>query len=117
MSESLEFDEKWQALLQRFVARLEKRMQMISDAWDAMHNGADAHASARSVLFHEVHSLAGSGATFGFEELSVVARRLEPLVDPEKVAVDRAYDTHELAQIEGLLDELRAHVQRIHAAT
>ena len=92
-------------------------MQMINDAWGATRNQTDVDGSARSVLFHEVHSLAGSGATFGFEELSVVARTLEPLVDPEKRPLDRAYDSHELAHIERLLDELRAQVERIHAAT
>lgn|GEM_PF-3023104 len=116
MNDSLEFDEKWQALLQRFVARLVERKRAMGEAWYKVQSGADAGGNARNVLFHEVHSLSGSGATFGFEELSAVARRLEPLLDPERIPADRVLGVDELRRIEALLDELGAEVHRINPA-
>ena len=116
MSDPLEFDEKWQALLQRFVARLVERMRAIGDAWHKVQSGADTGGSARIVLFHEVHSLSGSGATFGFEELSAAARRLEPLLDPERIPAARIFGVDELARIQALLDDLGTEMHRINPA-
>ncbi len=88
MTTAEEFDQQWVALKMRFVKRLSERNAKIHGAWQRLIQGDDDEGSAHSVLFHEVHSLAGSGATFGYEELSNTARTLEMLVDPERVAAD-----------------------------
>ncbi len=82
MVESLEFDEKWQQLKARFMERLVVRFADIDRAWKMLGEKPD-DLEALSDLFHLVHSLAGSGATFGFEALSERARQLEPLIDPQ----------------------------------
>jgi chemotaxis protein histidine kinase CheA len=80
--ESLEFDEKWQQLKARFKERLVVRFADINTAWTTLTREPD-NLAALSALFHLVHSLAGSGATFGFERLSERARELEPVLDPQ----------------------------------
>ena len=74
-------DAKWQALRDRFVERLTVRFTAMREAWSAIRDG-DAGDASWSTFFHEVHSLAGSGATFGYEELSETARCLEKIIDP-----------------------------------
>ena len=82
MVESLEFEEKWQQLKARFVERLVVRFADIDLAWTKLGEKPDDQ-EALSDLFHLVHSLAGSGATFGFQALSERARQLEPVIDPQ----------------------------------
>jgi len=67
-----------------FAARLPVRLGEIEAAWRETvrqdWSGVDAEALRR---FHRlVHSLAGSGATFGYPEVSRAARELERFVEP-----------------------------------
>ena len=74
-----EFDAKWMALRARFIARLPERMAEIGIHWAACANGDPR--DALKTLFHITHSLAGSGATFGFDQLSRAAREAETSIE------------------------------------
>ena len=98
-----EFDAKWMVLRTRFIARLPERVA------DIKHHGADcAGADSRdalTALFHIVHSLAGSAATFGFDELACAAREAETSIEsamksaPPPTAATAAHMADSLRQL------------------
>jgi HPt (histidine-containing phosphotransfer) domain-containing protein len=89
--------------LQRYFAyRLPARVSEVEAARNAARDAGWGIEPLRT--FHRLaHSLAGAGATFGFPEVSEVARRLESLL---KSALD-AGSTPEDAGVAGLLSCLR----------
>ncbi len=111
--ESLEFDEKWQQLKQRFKERLVVRFHDMDVAWSTLQQDP-ADPPALSALFHLVHSLAGSGATFGFEALSARARQLEPLIDPQLDAGRQPVAGQRRADIARALELIRAEAHQIN---
>ncbi len=114
MVESLEFDEKWQQLKERFVQRLVVRFADIDRAWASLGKQPD-DMEALSDLFHLVHSLAGSGATFGFEALSECARQLEPVIDPQLATGRAPVEGGRRATILRALELIRAQAHLINA--
>jgi len=115
------FDARWQELRERFVERLAERAAAIHESSQAIADGRAGdpdselrHSRARHALYHEVHSLAGSGATFGFGELSRAARALEPYLDPRGPHCSRAQDTLCLSAIAELLCVLENELRRIN---
>jgi chemotaxis protein histidine kinase CheA len=115
MVESIEFDSKWQELKRRFEERLVNRFEVIDQAWQKL-SALPSDEEALSTLFHQVHSLAGSGATFGYDELSQSARVVEPLIDPLGLASGEPLDRPRLDQIERGLTEIRREARNINAA-
>ena len=111
--ESLEFDEKWQQLKARFKERLVVRFSDMDVAWAALEQDP-ADLPALSALFHLVHSLAGSGATFGFESLSERARELEPLIDPQLDSGRKPVEGERRAGIARALEMIRAEAHQIN---
>ena len=101
-----EFDAKWIALRTRFVGRLSERMA------DIELLGTDCASvdprDALKTLFHIVHSLAGSAATFGFEELASVAREAETSIEsammnaPPLASATAAHMADTLRQLTGV---------------
>ena len=89
--------------LQRYFAgRLPARVSEIEAARDAARDAGWRDEPLRT--FHRLaHSLAGTGATFGFPEVSAVSRQLESLL---KSALDGG-SPPEAAEVEGLLSRLR----------
>lgn len=82
MSDNLstdEFDAKWSALRALFIARLPARIAEVERLRIACVGAAPQDAA--SALFHLVHSLAGTGATFGFDELAATARLVETAIE------------------------------------
>ncbi|MDX2271145.1 MAG: diguanylate cyclase [Cyanobacteriota bacterium] len=68
-----------EGLRRTYAAQLEMRVEQIEDAWNQLlHNNWDP--AILQTLHRMVHTLAGSGATFGFHYLSNVARTLEVLL-------------------------------------
>lgn len=112
--EAPEFDRRWHELRNRFVERLVVRMQAIRGAWAVLRSGSDPRGEARKVLFHQVHSLSGSGATFGFTGLSDAARALEPLVDPDKTGAGEAWGAERAAAIDRMVAAIEAEAQLIN---
>lgn len=86
--------EKFQAELQRlkdaFARSLPARTREVEALWTAL--GGNPTAAAIRALERALHSLAGSGATFGFPEVSRCAKSLEnalrPLVDDPPILSD-----------------------------
>ena len=111
--ESLEFDEKWQQLKARFQERLVVRFSDMDVAWAALKQDS-ADLAALSALFHLVHSLAGSGATFGFETLSERARQLEPLLDPQLDSGRKSLEGERRAAVARALELIRAEAHQIN---
>lgn len=66
------------ALRRDYAARLDSTMIGIARDWNAWREG-DRDAGVR--LRREVHRLYGSGATFGYRDITVVAGKLERLLD------------------------------------
>ena len=111
--ESLEFDEKWQQLKTRFMERLVVRFSDMDVAWSALAKDP-RDLSALSALFHLVHSLAGSGATFGFEALSERARELEPVIDPQLESGRKPVEGERRAAIARALELIRSEAHLIN---
>jgi len=74
----LTLEQKLQAMRDKFRDGLVGRMVEIDAAWTL---ACDGDEEARKTLHRLAHSLAGSGATFGFEQVSVVAKSLEKAVE------------------------------------
>ena len=82
MSDSLsvgEFDAKWSALRAVFIVRLPARIAEAERLCVACADAAEDDAADK--LFHLAHSLAGTGATFGFTELAAAARLVETTIE------------------------------------
>ena len=89
-------------LRQYFASRLPVRVSEVEAAADAARDAGLAEGPLRT--FHRLaHSLAGTGATFGFDEVSAAARELEDLLAS---ALD-AGAPPESAAVAGLLSRLR----------
>ena len=62
------------ALLEVYAARLPEKIREVRDLWDQVEGGSDG-ASER--LQRSIHRVAGSAGTYGYAQLSDVARELE----------------------------------------
>jgi len=79
-----------EALSAKFAAQLPDKLALIRDTYGAVFAGftserADAAGETKALLAllrNELHKLAGTGATFGFAELSAAARYFEQLLEP-----------------------------------
>jgi HPt (histidine-containing phosphotransfer) domain-containing protein len=90
-----------------FAYRLPARVSEVEAARDAARDAGWTGEPLRT--FHRLaHSLAGTGSTFGFPEVSAVSRQLESLL---KSALD-AGSTPEDAEIADLLSRLRDLAER-----
>ncbi len=74
------FQEKLLQLRQEYAELLPQKLKDIDNAWTSLHNRPNQPELWRQFRAF-VHTLAGSGATFGFPELSAQASRLEGLID------------------------------------
>ncbi len=79
-----------EALSAKFAAQLPDKLALIYDTYSAVFAGfmsdrPDASGETKALLAllrNELHKLAGTGATFGFAELSAAARYYEELLEP-----------------------------------
>ncbi len=59
-----------------YVAQLPQKLEQITQSWQLLQSRPDGHETL--VVLHRIaHSLTGSGATFGFDDISAAARLLE----------------------------------------
>lgn len=104
MIEANELQEKLQALGAAYAAQLPEKIGQIEQAWKQFpHDDWDEESFA--TLHRMVHSLTGSGKTFGFALLSDVARSLEnhlAKIGQEKAALNEEQCTY----IQVLISEL-----------
>lgn len=104
MSE-LTLEQKLQLMRDKFRESLGGRMADIDSAWEAACEGSE---EARKTLHRLAHSLAGSGATFGLEKVSEVAKALERSVEAVKPGSDIAGSgavTARLAQVRDVVTQ------------
>ncbi len=77
---SMGFQEKLLQLRQEYADLLPQKLKDIDNAWNSLRHKPNQPELLRQFRAF-VHTLAGSGATFGFPELSNQAARLEALID------------------------------------
>lgn len=98
------FQDVLRTLSASYAAQLPEKICHIEDTWAALQKKWDARVLSD---FHRmVHSLTGSGATFGFAELSRIARALEAIL---KVLVNQedAANSEQGAEIQQHLSALK----------
>lgn len=99
-SSGVDLQERLRLLNVTYAAQLPEKIQQIETAWHALQNVWDKEKI--HALHRLVHSLTGSGATFGFAELSSKARILEQTLkglDDQNVAPDEEQCAAVLNQI------------------
>ena len=77
------------ALSDTFATSLPDKLSAVDAEWEQLRRSWDAEVLAR--LYRLVHSLHGTGATLGFDDLSIAARGLEHAL----AALDRAVSPNE----------------------
>jgi DNA-binding response OmpR family regulator len=99
--------EQFQDLQQDYAARLPQKVMELEKIWEAIQDREDT-AKQLARFRRMVHSLTGSGTTFGFKELSETARQLELLLDMI-IAEGEATIEARKDKIDALLDNMRHH--------
>ncbi|MDH4276273.1 MAG: Hpt domain-containing protein, partial [Gammaproteobacteria bacterium] len=82
----MDLEEQLQVLRQQYVGQLPKKFAEIAEHWRQLR--AQDDATLRATLHRLTHSLAGSGATYGFPDISTAARRAENLFKIQPDAPD-----------------------------
>lgn len=100
-----ELEAELEALSAGYAAKMPEKLASIERAWEQLP-GDRWDDEAFYVLHRRVHSLAGSGKTFGFSLLSEVAHRLEEHLR-ELAQRKSVPDAAERERIRALLVELR----------
>ena len=99
-------EQKIQAMRERFGEGLIERLTDIDEAWQGACSG---DIEAQETLHRQAHSLAGSGATFGFDDISDAARALERAVQAvgsvEGIAASGAI-TARMAELRSIVSNL-----------
>lgn len=72
------YQERMQALRDKYAASLPERLQLVADALAQLKSGALPHHIEQ--LHHALHTIAGSAASFGFKPLGDECGRIEDLV-------------------------------------
>ncbi|QTD47563.1 response regulator [Sulfidibacter corallicola] len=95
-------EEKLDSLRREYERLLPRKVKQIGETWDLLRESGDP--GTLSLLYRLVHSLAGSGATFGFTRLSQCAKEVEasllaleekgePLGEEDLSALGELFDT------------------------
>jgi len=106
-----ELEEKLAEVRRGYVARLPGRMQEVYELLDAVRAGDE---EATSSLHRQIHSLTGSLGTFGYQELSLLARIIErklKAVVHQEITLDATL----LAEIESEIAQLEAGTRTLQA--
>ncbi len=104
-----QIQEQMQALRAAYAEKIGERVSQIEQSWDRLVRD-DWNLETLRTLHRRVHSLAGSGATFGFAYLGTIARTLEILLTSiletgnPPIALQRI-------QVHALLASLRQSIQ------
>ncbi|TVQ27515.1 MAG: diguanylate cyclase [Spirochaetaceae bacterium] len=100
------------ALAETFASDLPTRMKEIADEAGAQLDASDA--LVRLSFRNAVHKLAGSAATFGYHSITVVAKRLEHILE-ETTECGRPITDEVARSIRMLVSELSEVVRRAHS--
>ena len=96
-----------QLLQENYAGKLPNRIMEMEKLWENILLKQNT-GPLLTKLRREVHSLTGSGATFGFKEISDIARELELLLDMI-ISEGEATITSRKDKIYQLLDNMRHH--------
>ena len=103
ISSTAEFQEKMLALAESFAEKLPEKTHEIESLWKQLQIEWDAETLR--TLHRLVHGLTGSGKTFGYPQISVIARSLEQtlkslvqenLIADEELSAEIQQQVHEL---------------------
>ncbi len=78
INSTAEFQEKIRLLAVSFAEKLPEKVEQIDESWKQLQGEWDTQTL--QTLHRLVHGLTGSGKTFGFPNLSIVARTLEQIL-------------------------------------
>ncbi len=99
-------DEKMAELSDRFGRRLDAKVDKVEEAWNAFGGGV----SELRDLYRLIHTLAGSGTTFGYSRVSASALAIEeillPVLGPVLAARSRM-SAGECRRVQELMAQLR----------
>ncbi len=101
------------ALFQEYRNQLPERLAQIETQFADL-KGDPANIEKQSSLVFLLHKLAGSGATFGFDEITRIARQWEHMIQPRLKQAPTPISTVEFDEMDRLLIELRAAVDAGH---
>jgi len=91
-----EIDELFQELRREYLSQSKDRLAELRAGLSALRSGASGAAAALKTHFHR---LAGSGGSYGFPEISVIAKEAELWIatgpPPDQAAVARLEETIE----------------------
>lgn len=104
------FAARMKVLTEQFQRELPSRFEALRQHWRTLNDSWSL--DALSAFHHSTHNLAGSGATFGYDELTTHARAVDRHL---KVLLDRKVspDTALQREISALFVTLEAELQRI----
>jgi DNA-binding response OmpR family regulator len=102
-----EMKQQMQVLQENYAGKLPGRIVEMEKLWESILLKQNTSALLTK-LRREVHSLTGSGATFGFKEISDIARDLELLLDMIISEGEATIDSRK-EKIYQLLDNMRHH--------
>ena len=74
-----DIQEKLQQLHQQYAQKLPDRVSTLEKRWLAL-NLDDPHSAQFDNLVREFHSLAGSGASYGFPQITSLSREIENIL-------------------------------------
>jgi DNA-binding response OmpR family regulator/HPt (histidine-containing phosphotransfer) domain-containing protein len=92
---------------QDYLSRLPEKIIELEQIWERIQRQRSARRDL-ALLRRKVHSLAGSGATFGFKQISEYAGQMEVLVDMIIVEGEKTIAQRK-SKINELLDNMRHH--------
>ncbi|MDH3335306.1 MAG: Hpt domain-containing protein, partial [Rhodospirillaceae bacterium] len=106
-NDNMTVEEKMAALRSAYAQQLEGKIAEISDQISAISSSNDENTIAETIASVRAltHKLAGSGATFGFKDISTVAREMEDACI--KSIEDKKYDSEISAYLNSRLDALK----------
>ncbi len=109
MTDSQDVQVKLQLLRESYARQLPAKLQQIELIWQGVSATEAWDEAGYREFYRLVHSMTGSGKTFGYPELSVVARELEDFL---KTLLDAKVvpDPRQTQQIVGLLRQLNDSV-------
>lgn len=81
MSETLSPHQQFTQLRATYLSQLPAKLQRLVEAWEQLAGDPTSPGLAEA-LYRQAHTLAGSGATFGYSELTEAARQVELTLAP-----------------------------------
>ena len=93
-----DIQQRLQQLRAQYAAKLPDRIASLEQQWLAL-NLADTASKQYETLVREFHSLAGSGSSYGFPQVSTLAREIETALQEVKTS-----SAQEIAQLKAKIN-------------